>query len=155
MGQSTPCCIRREGVTCSGACIPLDVDVWLTPLAAFSKLLPPDAAPFTQGEVVVPAAALRAWSWQARAHPVKRGPCKLSNHEPGHISMQQQSTPAALFQDPMLEGERVLHELEALHPDALFDTLVAAAFAGAVGRLSCCGGAAVAPVARLLQRFHG
>lgn len=55
----------------------------------------------------------------------------------------------------MLEGERVLHELETLHPNALFDTLVAAAFAGAVGCLSSCDGATVKPVAQLLQRFHG
>lgn len=60
-----------------------------------------------------------------------------------------------VFQDPMLEGERVLHELETLHPAALFDTLVAAAFAGAVGCLSSCGGAKVESVAHLLHRFHG
>lgn len=55
----------------------------------------------------------------------------------------------------MLEGERVLHELETLHPAALFDTLVAASFAGAVGCLSSCDGARVESVAHLLQRFHG
>ena len=62
--------------------------------------------------------------------------------------------PSPPRQDPSLEGERLLHELETLRPTDLLDWLLGLALAGAVGLLGRCGGAQLPEVAALIGQFH-
>ncbi|GIL85134.1 hypothetical protein Vretifemale_13532, partial [Volvox reticuliferus] len=57
------------------------------------------------------------------------------------------------LQDPHLEGERVLHELETLSPVHLYDTLLALALAAAVQLLDTSDGGSLPPVASLLRQY--
>ncbi|GFR41846.1 hypothetical protein Agub_g2625, partial [Astrephomene gubernaculifera] len=57
------------------------------------------------------------------------------------------------LQDPSLEGERVLHELETLPPAHLYDTLLGTALAAAVQLLAGSEGGQLPPVAALLQQY--
>lgn len=63
--------------------------------------------------------------------------------------------PPCLPQDPVLEGERVLHELEALPPADLVDTVLAVGLAGGVALLAGARGAVeVEAVGRVARKFH-
>ncbi|GIL63196.1 hypothetical protein Vafri_17323, partial [Volvox africanus] len=57
------------------------------------------------------------------------------------------------LQDPHLEGERVLHELETLSPVHLYDTLLAIALGAAVQLLDTSDGGSLPPVASLLRQY--
>ncbi|GLI70978.1 hypothetical protein VaNZ11_016082, partial [Volvox africanus] len=57
------------------------------------------------------------------------------------------------LQDPHLEGERVLHELETLSPVHLYDTLLAMALGAAVQLLDTSDGGSLLPVASLLRQY--
>ncbi|GLC52842.1 hypothetical protein PLESTB_000674500 [Pleodorina starrii] len=57
------------------------------------------------------------------------------------------------LQDPALEGERVLHELDTLSPAHLYDTLLATALAAAVQLLAASDGGSLPPVASLLEQY--
>jgi hypothetical protein len=59
-----------------------------------------------------------------------------------------------LCQDPVLEGERVLHDLESLHPADLFDQLLALGMAAAATLLGQSQGAALPAVARVATKFR-
>ncbi len=58
------------------------------------------------------------------------------------------------LQDPRLEGERVLHDLDTLTPGDALDSLAALGVAAAHALLGASGGATLTPVADLCQRFH-
>ena len=64
------------------------------------------------------------------------------------------STRPAPLQDPGVEGERCLHDLDTLPPSDLMDTLLALALAAAVRLLARCPGAGLPPICKLLARFH-
>ncbi|GAX79307.1 hypothetical protein CEUSTIGMA_g6748.t1 [Chlamydomonas eustigma] len=59
------------------------------------------------------------------------------------------------LQDPLLEGERVLHDLETVSPKDLFTQLLAVGMSSAVQLLEASKGARLEPVQELIHRFHG
>lgn len=66
-----------------------------------------------------------------------------------------EACPAArqkLLMDPEVEGEKVLHFLETLPPQALFDQLPAVAMATSLGLLAEADGARLDQAAQLLSR---
>ena len=73
-------------------------------------------------------------------------PCSLSHPPALHPSPLDP-------QDPNLEGERVLHDLETLPPLQLFDQLVALGLAASMQLLGTCQGASLAPVQDLVHKY--
>lgn len=57
-------------------------------------------------------------------------------------------------QDPEVEGERVLHELDTLPPKQLFDTVLSVGLATGVLLLGAAKGAALPAVSGVLARYH-
>jgi hypothetical protein len=56
-------------------------------------------------------------------------------------------------QDPFLEGERILHDLETMPPSQLFEQLIAVALANSVQLLGSCQGAQLPPVQDLVEKY--
>jgi hypothetical protein len=57
-------------------------------------------------------------------------------------------------QDPLLEGERVLHDLDTIHPSDLVDQLLALGLAAAAALLEEAPGAALPAVADVGAKFR-
>lgn len=75
-----------------------------------------------------------AWVWDTTA------PCPANLQKP--------------LQDPMVEGERVLHDLDTLDITDVTDTLLALGLTAVVHLLAHSQGACLPPIAQLCTRFH-